>query len=94
MAPVHCPVVPSPWGSRMSEFFLISCHIRSRELTWWKLTAQLFGVWVVFFLTEPCLHNFLGSLYKVRSALEQAAIMSCSGAISSLILLLLSFFLL
>ena len=55
----------------MFEFFPVSFHARSRELAWWKLTAQLFGVWVVFSLTEPCLHNFLGSLYKVRAASAQ-----------------------
>lgn len=37
-------------SSRMLEFFPIIFHTHSRELSRWKLTAQLFGVWVVFFL--------------------------------------------
>lgn len=86
------PLAP---GSRTFEFFPVASFPlvpAPGSSLWWLLTAQLFGVWVVFFLTEPCLRNFSGSLYKVRSASEQAAILSPhSGAISAPLLLPFSF---
>lgn len=72
---------PLPQGSRMFKFFPVSFHARSRELAWWKLTAQLFGVWVVFFLSEPCLRNISGCLYKVRSASAPPTAPQLSGAL-------------
>lgn len=41
----HCPAVALPCMA--GALLPISLHPSSRELGWWELTAQLFGVWVI-----------------------------------------------